>query len=468
MTFRYSYFKRFFIVPIIVAILLVPVFVQGAPSSFQQELATITSKLTNEAGVEVTDLKNNKILFSKNGTVPLNPASTMKIVTAAAALQLLGPDYRFHTKFYMTPERDLYVVGEGDPSMIIEEMRMIADQLIERGIKRINHVVVNDAFFDGYTQPGLPADKLRYNSYTGALSLNFNRIRLNVGPGKKVGDDAVVEADSGDILIDIHNEVKTVAGRKGAALHFDPPSKDDENHFVVSGKMPVRRKKQSYEKHVSLPPLYFAETLKALLLERGATVSGGIFRATEPNRPKLVLDHESKPLSQILADMNKFSNNFIAEQLVKVLGAKFAGEPGTTIKGMAVIGKYLQKLGISTRGLVLVNGSGLSYDNRISARDLVDVIRGMYVQRKLWSAFYDSLSIAGKDGTLRRRYRSAPLYKRLRAKTGTVDYVRTIAGVVPSAKGHMMAFAIILNGPANMQGSHQLREQILLAIANYR
>lgn len=460
--------RRFKIIGLFLAITLFPALSFASVTDLQQNIDAIVAKLSPDAGIVAYSLDKKDVIYSKNPKKLLNPASTTKLVTAAAALKYLGPDYRFHTQFYQTPKGDLFIVGKGDPSMIIEELRMIADN-ISRSLKSIRHVIVNDSYFDSYTQPGLPTGKTSYNSYTGAISLNFNRIKIKVKPGVKVGDDAKVEADSGKITIPVENEVKTTARRVRSKVQLlPPPTKEGKEIFTVKGSVPISSKGFTVEKHVSIPPLYFAETLRELLKQRGVTITGEIYTANKLKGQKLIYDYESKPLSLIVKDMNKFSNNFIAEQLVKVLGAELSRPPGTTSLGMAVLKKYMSSLGISSGSYVLVNGSGLTYENRVSAEQLVKIIQDMYRDKKLWYSFYESLPIWGRDGTLRRRKKSAILRDKARAKTGSLDFARTIAGIVPSGSGENLAFAILLNGGSNMNGFRTLQGRIIEAIAQFR
>lgn len=451
---------------IILSLLFPPQISFASVASLQRELGGVTGHLTDTAGIQITSLDRGDSLFGKNSGTPLNPASVTKLVTTAAALKYFGPNYRFHTKFYLTPQNDLYVYGEGDPSLVIEELKLTADELVKKRMGNIRHILIDDSYFSDYTSPGL-AGKEYTTPYTGALSLNFNSISIYVTPARRVGEKAKVRADAGNIDIEIENEVTTVRRGGGTRINFEMPS-GNKDHFIISGSIPQGGKTKRYNYSVPLPPLFFAETLKALLKEKGVRFTGGVWRAEKPNGSKLILDHESKPLYEILGEMNKFSNNYTAEQLTKALGAKLIGEPGSTEKGIMAFRKYLGMLRISPESFYLVNGSGLTYDNMISAGQIVRIIQDMYRDNKLWPYFWDSLCIAGKTGTLRRRFRSRPLYGELRAKTGTVKGSRAIAGAVPSASGEMIAFAIILNGGENMGRYLELQEKIGTAIAGFR
>lgn len=459
--------QRRLVLFIISALLIQPCITLASVRDLQEDIDLITSRLSSDAGIKVVSLNKKQVLFSKNETMPLNPASVTKLVTAAAALKYLGPDFRFRTKFLLTPQNDLYIYGEGDPSIVTEEIRTIAKELA-REIRNIRHIVVNDSYFGNYRSPGLSGNKDHYNSYTGALSLNYNRMIISVTPAKKVGALCGIKAGGEDFTIDVKNEVVASNRRGGTYVNLKPPMKGNEDIFTVTGHVPAASRAKMFEARVSLPPLYFALALKSLLQQNGCKVTGSIYGASNMKDARPILDHRSKPLSEILADMNKFSNNFIAEQLVKFLGAKFVGIPGNTEKGVDVLKKYLSGLGMQQKDYQIVNGSGLTYDNRMSAELFVRLIQDMYDDHKLWPAFEGSLSIAGRDGTLRHRCRSGTLYGRLMAKTGTVNGVKAIAGVVPSDDNETIAFAILLNGHPNTSGAKDVQTKIAEAIAKFR
>jgi len=444
-----------------IALLLFSLTLNAGNRGIETRLDELTAHFSNDAGVYIARLGNNKVLYKKNANELLNPASTTKIITTAGALKYLGPNFRFHTKYYLTSDKDLYVEGNGDPYLVIEDFKLLVDELVRRGVRSIRHIILNDSYFQGYTSPALGNGKERSTPYSGALSLNFNRTRLKVSPGRRVGDPADVQIDVGEeVAIPIINRVTTTAKRRAAHLKIEPPRAENEDHFIITGKI---KKSGTFVEYIPLPPLYFGEVLRVLLRERGCRISGSMYKGLRPSKAKLVLDHESKPLYEIVAGMNKFSNNFMAEQLIKFLGAKFVSVPGTTAKGMLVIKEYLSSLGIYN--FTLVNGSGLTYENRISAKDLVKVIEDMYADKNIWPSFEDSLSVAGVDGTLKRKYRGTILYRELKAKTGSLNYVRTIAGVIPMESGEIAGYAILLNN-GNVRGYRKLFEDIALTVAS--
>lgn len=331
--------------------------------------------------------------------MPLLPASSLKILTAYCALKKLGPTYTFQTDYLSDGPlqngsiQNLWVKGEGDPSLVIEKLWADVQDLKKLGLKKIGgNIYVDASYFDARDYPGRQENNKRaYNAPTSALSLNYNTIVVN--PQPKPIYRSVKEAD-----------------------------------------------------------LFFGNALKELLKESGIPVIGEVRRGRADGK-QLLYNAQSKPLYAIVQDMNKFSNNFIAEQIVKHIGAKTAGAPGTTAKGMAVIRECLQEIGGGKeRGTFIENGSGLSYKNKISAQDLVKVLLAASHDFKIQPEFISSLSVAGLDGTMRKRRVPKELLGEVRAKTGSLDGATSIAGFVPSQEGRPIAFSILMN---NYRGGHE-------------
>jgi len=411
----------------------------GSVSELETRLNKATEGIGIDYGIGVVSLDKKELLFEKWIEKPLNPASVTKLITTAAALKYLGPDHRFPTYFYKIGE-DLFVRGEGDPSLVVEDMKEIVWELKGRGVCNIRNIVFDDSFFADYAQPGLEKGPPEF--YTGALSLNFNRVNAKIVGRTKGVIDLILDAGEG---VEIEAEKKLIAlGRRGRAVVTMKAFEDKRGwHFLVSGSVPSSVRE--FELKAELPSLYFSLALASLLKSSGCLVSGGIYEGLAPQGARPVFVHYSKPISSIIADMNKFSNNMIADQLVKYMGARLIGAPGTIEKGISILKRYLSSIGVS-KDSILVNGSGLSYQTRVSPIAFLTVIYDMYRNKGLWGPFYDSLSIAGHDGTMRHRYRYTELDGILRAKTGTVAGVRAIAGVVPSRSGEMLAYVVILNG----------------------
>lgn len=341
----------------------------------------------------------------------LIPASSFKVVTAYCTLKELGVGARFATRFLSEAPitggkiGNLWVEGEGDPVLVIERLWLVVQELKKMGLREITgDLVLDNSYFDSFDYPGRLENSHRaYNAPTSALAVNFNSVNLG------------------------------------------------------TPEEPVYRS-------IEDPTRNFGSTFSQLLKDNGITFHGKI-REGKASNQIVLFEAKSKRLGFIVNDMNKFSNNFIAEQLVKVLGAKHFGAPGSTQKGTAALTACLQAIGIDEKNFHIENGSGLSYKNKISAKDLVKVLLAGYHDFSIQPEFVASLSVNGVDGTMEKRKSPAELEKTFRGKTGSLNGVSSVAGFVPSADGRLLAFTILMNefrgGP---QDAHQIQDMLILKI----
>ncbi|MBI2092211.1 MAG: D-alanyl-D-alanine carboxypeptidase/D-alanyl-D-alanine-endopeptidase [Deltaproteobacteria bacterium] len=397
------------------------------------------SKLRNaEYGIYAVSFPGNKALAEINKDLPLNPASCMKLITTAAALRTLGADYRFPTKFYLSADGDLWVKGFGDPSLVIEKLGEMADNLIKSGLPvTIGDIYIDDSYFDRGGYPGRRAnDSNPYNAVTSAVALNHAALSLEVSPASIIGMPAIISLDAPGM--NVQNLAKTGQKRSTRTIRIMRTG----DTVKVTGRIPLNSRIVQQFFSVQEPSLHFGNALKALLVESGINVTGHVKQGAVPQSARFLLESKSIPLSEIIKDMNKNSNNFMAEQVTKAIGAKSFGAPGTTEKGVAESSKYLKSLGGSN--FYMENGSGLSYKTNLSANDIIAVMKDMYNDAELRDIYLSSLSVAGIDGTTK-KWDSPILDGKLRAKTGSLRRVSTLAGFLPN-KDEMILFAVMLNG----------------------
>lgn len=434
-----------------------------------RQILDVSSLDTDSTGIAVISVNKGSTLASINADYPMNPASCTKILTSTTALATFGPDYRFETSYYFD-KRNLYVAGTGDPSLVSEEMMRAVSDLMSRGVRSIpGDIIIDDSFFDGrwYPRKDLGNDSRAFTAPTSALSLNFNSAKFVIAPGPRAGKRADVMTDPPTPYIHIINKVAT-GGRFRVYITPKGASGNGET-YVVSGTIPARAEPQFFYRVVQNPVLYAGSVLKEMLIQNGVNVAGEVRTGLVPAGATEVLRENSKPLSEIVRDMNKFSNNFIAEQLTKHMGAVKKGRPGSTAKGIEVVEDYLSSLGIPRGTYTLENGSGLSSTSRISASQLVKVLSATYRNHKLQPYFIESLSILGIDGTMK-SWRSEPnLIGWLRAKTGSLANVSCLSGYVPMQNGEIAAFAILANGfKKSKYPAHETMLMIADAIAEGR
>lgn len=413
-------------------------------------LATKGPLSTARVGIEVVSLTDGAVVFAKNGDELLNPASNVKLVTAAAALARLGPDWRFETEFFLdgaASERPrLYVRGKGDPTMTTERLYQVAGELKHLGVHELSDIVLDESYFDAERlAPGFEQESTDrpYTAPTGALSLNANTVGVYVR-STGAGARPVVEVEPpSDYFTVVNGAVGTQSRARRMAVSSDLDG--EKQKIVVRGTVPPSGESVVWRR-IDAPPLYYGQTLKTLLEQRGVHVRGKVRLGTVPERTKLLYVAVSDTFDLVLKRMNKTSNNFIAETLMKVLGAEVKGAPGTTAKGVQAAEEFLEHdIGIPRGSYVLKNGSGINDTNRFSPAQLAHLLQTMAERFPLAAEYLSSVPIGGKDGTLKWRFEGNDIAGRLRAKTGTLENVCALSGIVQTAGGEMLAFSILVN-----------------------
>ncbi len=415
-----------------------------------------SSALANaRAGVAVASLETGEILYAHNPDELLNPASNVKLFTTAAALARLGPEYRFETEFHVEPAtggavvRNLHVRGKGDPTFVSERLWEVAGELYHLGLRTVTgDLVVDDSWFDGEREgPGFDQESgdRSYLAPAGALSLNFNSVAIHVAPGGKVGEKGRVELEPMSDFFQLDNRTATV--RAGARRRVTPSSiaLGARQRILVEARLPLGSRPQAIWRKIDSPALYFGHTLKRFLELRGVKVQGKVRRGTVPDGARLLHVAESESLGEVARRLNKTSNNFVAEQILKTLGAEVKGPPGTWPKGVEAAEELLAEAGLERGTYIMKNGSGLNDANRFSARQTVKLLREMWRRFPLMAEFVSALPVAGRDGTIRWRMEGSEAVGRLRAKTGTLENVTSLSGYVETKGKERLAFAVIVN-----------------------
>jgi len=404
---------------------------------------------------QVESLDDGQVIYSRNPDELLNPASNTKLVTAATGLLRLGPEYRFSTDYLSDRPMQrgrigtLYVKGRGDPSVTAERLEGLVADLWHRGVRSVGDIVLDDSFFDreefgpGWEQE--TSDKA-WAAGVGALSLNHNAVAIYITPGDRTGARARVEVepDARDYFI-VDNRVVTVRANGRRKLRPHTASEGERTRIVVDGRLPLRAESVVMYRRVGDPAFYYGQTLRALLRKRGIKVTGRVKRGTAPQTASLIQSYESPELGEIIRDMNKVSSNFIAEMVVKTLGAELKGTPGSWAKGLEVAEDLLAELGIPRGTYVLKNGSGLNDTNRFTARQIATLLQAVWKRFPVASEFVSSLGIAARDGTMRMRMEGTDAAGRLRAKTGTLERVTALSGYVQSLGGERFVFSVLVN-----------------------
>lgn len=407
-------------------------------------------------GLSVTRASDGASLAEFGADLRINPASNAKLATSAAALALLKPEFRFKTEYYIKGRvkegvlwGDLIVKGYGDPTVVSERLMRVANELYLYGIERVRGaIIVDDSYFDGQEDArGWELEENPDRAYAApvsATSLNYNAIAIHIRPGEK-GELATVQVDPPVAMATLEGEVNTQRWGRRLRIYTKP---DRHGTLVqVSGAVSYRDPPRRWYRRVYDPAMYFGHTLAHFMQQRGIRVTKRIKRGTVPSGAKLIHIDVSKRLTQIISDLNHYSNNFVAETLVKTIGAEATGAPGSFHVGLALIREYLEDdLGFQKGAYTLGNGSGLNDVNRLTARQTTTLLRAMATDFEIGTEFATSLAVSGTQGTIRSRMKRGPARRRIRAKTGTLRGVSALSGYVVTPNNEVLCFSILTQG----------------------
>lgn len=427
-------------------------------AALSADMAAMVRRVRSGAfGVMAVSLTRGDTLFQHNAGTPLTPASTMKILTSAAAFERFGPRYQFSTDVLYegtlaqdgTLDGDVYLRGDGDPSLSGRYLRggpdapmnFLADQLVARGVKRITGEVIGDAtaFDDRKIPEGWRTRYLQagYAARVSGLSLNENLVWVTVSPG------AGARLEPATSAIPLINKVRTV-GRSGASLSVRRKS---DGTIIVSGTIGSRSIPRRYEYVVEDPASFTTGALRAALIARGIQVDGGIRLARTPSSAVKIASIQSPTLDRIIAAMNRESINHFAELLMRnAARGPRRNEQGNVANGQALLRQFFAtKVKADTLHLEVFDGSGLSTLDRVTPRAMTQMLA--YAHRADWGPyFHASLPVAGESELLKRRMRGGAAQGNLHAKTGTTNDVIALGGYVTALNGEVIAFSFIYNG----------------------
>jgi len=499
-------------------VLITAIFVEvaGSTTSFQAQEAATTfgtqlQQLIDQPkwesalwGVHIVSLKDGKVLFSSNARKRFLPASNMKLLIGAAALDAFGAEFRFETPVYGEGTinaqgrllGNLVIAGRGDPNLegriydpqheeLMQQdipvfMTQIAGQLADRGFKSIVGDVVSDEtlFLHEPHDPSWALENVlwSYSAPVSSLAAAENWFQLEVLPGETEGSAAFlrpVPVDSGLVLV---NQVKTTSHGREAWMGVD--LNPEGSHVTLRGEIPLRHAGLKYNLAVRDAGVFAGRLLKLALAQGGIAVTGEVktrqlsaLEILEQGKSSLdvakrlqsayreeqkLASVRTQPLSESLKVMMKTSNNLYAEMMLRNLGAQTTGL-GSVTTGVSALERFLEKTGNSKNSVSLNDGSGLSRKNLITPESVVRVLQYMD-QHSHRDVFLDSLPVAGRDGTLKSRMKKGPAFEHIFAKTGSIDFVNTLSGFAMAKSGDRLAFSIMVNN--SNATSREVREAI--------
>ncbi|MBX7245918.1 MAG: D-alanyl-D-alanine carboxypeptidase/D-alanyl-D-alanine-endopeptidase [Candidatus Sumerlaeaceae bacterium] len=423
-------------------------------------------------GVYAVDAKTGKVLVNINGETPLKPASCNKLITTAAGLTILGPNFKFVTELLRngdiqngTLQGDLIVKGGGDPTIsgrfeknkkdVTATMRQFAQKLKAAGITQITgDLIADDRIFDRivFHPTWYPRERGEwYEAEIWGLSFNDNCVDLTwSAKGQLAGDRVNLVINPPNTYANVKNEVRVAATGRDSGRSYR--REDRSNDIIATGALTIGTEKED-SASIYNGAEYFLSVFRDVLTSEGITVAGKSRLIDEKKdaaaatKAVSILKHESPPLSEVLAVINRNSQNFYADSLIKMLG-RIKREEGSFTAGTSVAHDFCLKNGLYAKGHEMVDGSGLSPKNKVSPRQLVEIIRFMDKgpNHDVWR---NSLPIGGNRGTLKARFQqtteSQALASRIYGKTGLIGGVRSLSGIVTGTDGRDIYYCVNAN-----------------------
>ncbi len=485
---------------LVAVLLLTGTALAAPPKPLQERIASVLNAPDLERGfwgIEVTALSSGQTLYTLNTDKLFTPASNTKLFTTAAALALIGPDYKFRTTVetagtldrYGRLNGDLLLVGHGDPNLSgrelpydlrterndhpIQALEALADALVQKGVKYVDgDIVADDSYFaferygEGWSQDDLVwAD----GAPVSALTINDNVVFVNILPADRPGEKAFVSVTPFADYYRLDNRIITTPA--GTGRKFFVNREPGSTVLTLWGNMPLDDPGANEALAIEDPAEFAAALFRQLLEKRGIVVYGrqrtkhtelatlstfsvtaiapsrggstGQARPLKSDQPIILASYESKPMLEDVRVVNKVSQNLHAEILLRLLGRE-RGTAGTIEGGLEVLRAFLNQAGISNDQYVFYDGSGLSRQNLVTPHAIVQLLR--YASTQPWAAAYKStFPVSGVDGSLSDRLNAPRLQSRILGKTGSLGGVKTLSGYATTDSGETVVFSILSN-----------------------
>lgn len=428
-------------------------------------------------GIVIKSMKHGDTIYMRNDKTLFVPASTLKIFTAEAALLYLGPEYKFPTRIVTDSKNmsngklygNIYLINSGDPTLTSYDLVDMLLSLKSQHIQEIiGNVYIDNTAYDqvSYGPGWLWSDRHHYyGAPINASIIDHNYLSFRVAPGKSSGALAqIVDPQySGNM---IKNSVMTRS--HASRTCYIKLSKAPDAILRISGCIPRGRAEQGIGSVVGDIMQYNQALLQNLLKQSGIKIAGTITAGTAPtNLPELV-KHESEPLHALVKKMLKVSDNIIAGSLFKKIGALFSHRPGTWENGGTAVSQILSKnAAVDLWRINLIDGSGLSRYNQVTPAQMMQLLDFSFHHYATNRTFISSLPIAGIDGTLKRRMRN--IAWRVRAKTGSMSGVVSLAGYAISDDKEPFAFVIMINGHSGSIWQYrEFEDKVMMYLTHYK
>jgi D-alanyl-D-alanine carboxypeptidase/D-alanyl-D-alanine-endopeptidase (penicillin-binding protein 4) len=430
------------------------------------------------AAVKVVSLETGETLYSRNSKLLFRPASNTKLFTSAAALHVLGTSFSFRTLLSTdsldetgTTCSNLYMKGYGDPDLTAADIDSLAARLAQNGLRTVTRDIVADAtYFDAeYWAPGWMWDDEPDpdGAPISSLSVNKNCIRIITWPDSLTRSMVQVRTEPLTSYLQILNCAVVSDDSLMPRLNVHRLFRERNNTINIDGRMRTNDRPRSTRTTVWQPELYAATLLKEACERHGIVVNGIVRFGALPPDARMLAEHQ-QPIDSMVINLNKVSDNLSAENTLKTLSAVTFGGRGTTASGLYVVNSVLSSFGIDTTKHRFVDGSGISHYNLVSVETIVQLLVGMHQRADLFPLYYESLPIAGRDGTISRRMVGTPAEGILRAKTGTISGVSALSGYVQTRDGELLAFSMMMQNFINSADRYrEIQDRIGAILAGF-
>lgn len=429
-------------------------------------------------GVSVVSLATGQTVFAHEADKLFTPASLQKLVTASAAVSILGATRRFATRLMTeglvengTLRGHLYLKGEGDPVLEAADLEALASSLRAQGIRKIaGDLVTDDSLFapEGRGAAGWAWDDLAwgYGAPVSALSVHRNTLDVTVAPGSRPGDLLHFALTPETGYVQLQNRARTAKAGTEADVEVEGGNAGMADRWLLTGQLAANSAQVTISRSIESPALFAGTVLKEALARKGVTLEGRIYAGKAPASARSVAIHQSPPLADLVREMNKESDNMIAETLLLHIGVRGQGAPGTWEKGLGTTLGFLERQGWKAGQFRMEDGSGLSRYNAVTPAQLTGLLTRLPADRLTYPALLISLPVSGVDGTLASRLGDEATRGRVRAKTGTMSGVSGLAGYLTGASGETLAVAIMINGfIGSAAEARALQDKVIGALA---
>ncbi|MFS0888444.1 D-alanyl-D-alanine carboxypeptidase/D-alanyl-D-alanine-endopeptidase [Peribacillus frigoritolerans] len=434
-------------------------------------------------GISIRSAETGEMIYERGSQTRLRPASNLKLLTAAAALETLGEDHTFQTELYIKGvqvghvlQGNVYLKGKGDPTLLEKDFDELAASLKQRQVKFVHgDLIGDDSWYDDvrYSQDLVWGDEQEYyGAAVSALTASPNEdydtgtIIVELAPGEKAGKRATVKLEPETDYVKVINKTKTVSADANNKIEIE--RSHGTQVITVTGTIPEDAGVTKEWVSVEDPTEYALSLFEKSMKKYGIKVLGKRKKGKTPVGAHMIATHQSMKLSQLLIPFMKLSNNSNAEVLVKEMGKEADGE-GSWKDGLKVARNQLKSMGLDMQTIMMRDGSGISQVNMIPANEITKLLYA--IQEKTWfPAYLNALPIAGNEnrmvgGTLRKRMKGTLAAGNVRAKTGTISGTSSLSGYVTTKRGEKIIFSIILNNFVEEKGITAIQDKIAVMLA---